>query len=328
MDLVSVIIPSFNRELLIAETLDSILAQTYSSWEAIVVDDGSADNTCQLVKSYSDRDQRIKLIQRNREPKGASVCRNIGLENAKGKYVIFLDSDDLLSPDCLENRVRFMNEHPELNFAVFQMICFDEKGLMENLKLTNKRDSYLHSYLRHDLPWTITGPIWTDDFIKKHLKGFNESYPRLQDPEFNTRALLVENVRFEVLFNSKPDSFYRSHFAKAFNVAVMLKGFNLYISEFLPLVKNRADYEECRKQLKQCYIEALRSFYSYYEPKYRNESIKLIGELRKTASKGHVIGPYTGILTTFLTTAYSMNLAASSAGKKVLKLIMKLIKMS
>ena len=91
---VSIIIPSFNREILIQETLDSVLQQTYPRWEAIVIDDGSLDKTCEVVQSYSDKDQRIKLIKRDRQPKSASVCRNIGIENAKGKYALFLDSDD------------------------------------------------------------------------------------------------------------------------------------------------------------------------------------------------------------------------------------------
>ena len=103
-ELVSIIIPSFNSETYISETIDSILNQTYPYWEAIVVDDGSSDETCSIVKRYSQNDKRIQLFLRVSTAKGASVCRNIGIEKAIGKYIIFLDSDDLLAPFCLKER--------------------------------------------------------------------------------------------------------------------------------------------------------------------------------------------------------------------------------
>jgi glycosyltransferase involved in cell wall biosynthesis len=119
---ISIIIPVYNRQDLVKETLDSVLSQTYQNWECIVVDDGSSDNTWLVLEEYSKIDNRIKIHRRNREPKGAPTCRNIGAELSEGEYLIFWDSDDLLAPWCLEERVTFMNEKQNLDFGLFQLL--------------------------------------------------------------------------------------------------------------------------------------------------------------------------------------------------------------
>lgn len=96
----SIIIPSFNRAFLIAETLRSIESQSYSNWECIVVDDGSTDNTREVVQNLSKKDARIHYIyQKNAE---RSAARNNGMRNATGRYICFLDSDDNYAPNYLE----------------------------------------------------------------------------------------------------------------------------------------------------------------------------------------------------------------------------------
>jgi glycosyltransferase involved in cell wall biosynthesis len=87
-----------NRADLVSKTLDSVLAQTYQDWECIVVDDGSTDNSLQIVQEYCSCDQRIRFMSRPEErEKGAPTCRNISVENTTGEYAYFPDSDDLLS---------------------------------------------------------------------------------------------------------------------------------------------------------------------------------------------------------------------------------------
>jgi glycosyltransferase involved in cell wall biosynthesis len=325
---VSIIIPAFNRENLIAETLETVLHQSYPYWEALVVDDGSDDNTCGVVESYTKKDERIRLIRRSREPKGGSVCRNIGIENAKGSYIIFLDSDDILVPTCLQKRVEFLNTNPELDFAVFQMGIFNEKGILPGKKIVRKSDNYLYAYLRHNLPWAITCPIWKTSFIKKHIRGYNETYPRLQDPEFNTRCLLVKGVRFKVISESEPDCYYRSHSDKVFNVTILLAGFKIYIDEFSETVKFREDAEICMRQLEYCYIEAIRGFYSYYNCHHHSASIHQVNELKKISKKKQIISLQTYSLTGVLVSLYKIKLPVIPGGKYILRLVMKLIKMS
>jgi glycosyltransferase involved in cell wall biosynthesis len=325
-EIVSIIIPSFNSATFISETLDSILNQTYPYWEAIVVDDGSTDETCEIVKRFSENDERIQLFFRESRTKGASVCRNIGIEKAKGKYIIFLDSDDLLAPFCLQKRVFYFEKNLSLNFVVFQMACFNDKGIIDHLLLTKRRDNYLYSFLSHDLPWQITCPIWKTTFIRDQEIGFNIKYPRLQDPEFNTRVLLVNNVKFKVLFHSKPDCFYRTHSNKHFNVAILMTGFKMYIEEFLEKIKRRTDYSICRKHLKQCYIEAVRGYYTYFDIKFNHESTIKLKSLSNFGIKNKIIQIHTWSLTCILLLCYQLNFTKTKTGRYFLKAIVKLIK--
>ena len=99
--------PNYNCEKFIPETIESVLAQTYSNWELIIVDDCSTDNSINVINSYAQNDNRIKLIV-NEKNSGAAHSRNVALREAKGKWIAFLDSDDLWLPEKLEKQIRFM----------------------------------------------------------------------------------------------------------------------------------------------------------------------------------------------------------------------------
>lgn len=203
--LVTIIIPVFNSEKYLEETLQSVLDQTYPHWECIQVDDGSTDQSPRISRSFTEKDDRFISLKREREPKGVSVCRNIGIEASNGDYLIFLDSDDLLHKENLANRVSFMEKHPKLDFAVFQMQAFGRK----NFLVTVQSDDYLKSFLSFDFPWVVTSPIWRSVFLKS-LEGFNEKLPVLEDPELHMRAL-IKKPRFKVMADSEPDCFYRQY---------------------------------------------------------------------------------------------------------------------
>src|ERR1041384_8859296 len=115
--LVSVVIPTKNRRALLAEALQSVRAQTYPNWEAIVVDDGSNDGTESVGREIGAADQRVRFVSREREPRGAPACRNIGLSLANGNFILFLDSDDLLAPSCLEARLQAFELEPNLMYV-------------------------------------------------------------------------------------------------------------------------------------------------------------------------------------------------------------------
>lgn len=102
-DLISIVIPTYNRAHLIKETLDSILAQTYKNLECIIIDDGSQDHSDDVIGDYVKQDSRFKYLKRpSNKPKGANACRNMGLEKACGNYIVFFDSDDVMTPNHLE----------------------------------------------------------------------------------------------------------------------------------------------------------------------------------------------------------------------------------
>lgn len=107
-DLVSVIMPSYNTGAYIRASVESVLAQTYTNWELIIVDDCSEDNTGEIIQEFTDK--RIRYFQ-NETNAGAAVSRNFGIRKAQGRWIAFLDSDDLWYPDKLEKQLRFMQEN-------------------------------------------------------------------------------------------------------------------------------------------------------------------------------------------------------------------------
>jgi glycosyltransferase involved in cell wall biosynthesis len=207
-DLISVIIPNYNKGHYIAETLDSLVAQTYDKLEVIIVDDGSTDNSLEIIEEYCKKDSRFFLMQRKREPKGGSVCRNIGLENAKGDFIVFLDSDDLLLPETLERRIKIFEKYSDMDFLVFPTGTFKKQIGDNNSVWIPPVKNHLKKFFMHDLPWNIMSLVWKKDFLLK-LHGFDEDYPRLQDVELHTRALLCTNVSYKVFPQVEPDCFYR-----------------------------------------------------------------------------------------------------------------------
>jgi glycosyltransferase involved in cell wall biosynthesis len=102
--LVSIITPSYNCASFVAETIESIISQTYTNWELLITDDCSTDNSCEIIKQYVQQDSRISFFQLEKNS-GAGVARNLSIKNAKGRFIAFCDSDDLWMPTKLEKQV-------------------------------------------------------------------------------------------------------------------------------------------------------------------------------------------------------------------------------
>lgn len=121
---VSIIVPCYNQEDYIRETLQSVLDQTYQNWECLVTDDGSQDNSAAVIKSFSEKDDRIKYFYQ--ENAGVSAARNNGLRNANGKYLLMLDGDDVLNPRGVEEAVKEFEKNPELLVVFSDTTSFGE----------------------------------------------------------------------------------------------------------------------------------------------------------------------------------------------------------
>lgn len=121
-NLVSIITPMYNSEKYIGITIESALNQTYEDWEMIIVDDCSSDSSPQIVKEYAKNDERIKYIKTDSN-KGVSNARNIALKMAKGKFISFLDSDDIWNKDKLKKQVEFMKKNRcAISFTAYELI--------------------------------------------------------------------------------------------------------------------------------------------------------------------------------------------------------------
>jgi glycosyltransferase involved in cell wall biosynthesis len=250
--LVSIIIPNYNRENLIGDTIKSLINQTYSNWEAIIVDDGSTDRSIQVVEEFGRFDSRIKYFQRDTSPKGAPVCRNIGTEKANGEYIIFLDSDDLLAFWCLEERIKYVEQNPDLDFAVFPVLLFNNKAGDSNIlwNIFNGIND-LERFVGSDVPWQTTSPIWRKSTLLK-LGSWDVEALSWQDWEYHIRALL-KDFRYNKV-DELPDAFIRRDSTTRISAsnhnatkAAALK--NLFIKIDNALLENRQEVKVLRKLL-------------------------------------------------------------------------------
>ena len=124
-DLVSIIMPSYNCGRFVERTIRSVQAQTYQNWEIVFVDDCSTDDTVAKVSAMMEKDKRI-IVYQNVRNRGAAVSRNIALREAKGRWIAFLDSDDLWEPEKLEKQIRFMEENGyAFSYTAYQEIDED-----------------------------------------------------------------------------------------------------------------------------------------------------------------------------------------------------------
>lgn len=147
-ELVSIIMPSWNTGNFIAESIQSVINQTYKNWELIIVDDCSTDNTDEVVSFY--KDQRIKYLK-NEKNRGAAITRNKALREAQGEWIAFLDSDDLWAPEKLEHQINFMkNNGYNLSFTEYEKIDEESKPLnvyVSGPEMVNKRKMYNYDYI-------------------------------------------------------------------------------------------------------------------------------------------------------------------------------------
>ncbi|MHB8130635.1 MAG: glycosyltransferase family 2 protein, partial [Mobilitalea sp.] len=130
--LVSIIVPMFNAEKVVSVTIRSVQAQTYNNWEMIVCDNCSTDNSRNIIEDFILQDKRIRLIKSDYNSGGPARPRNTGIRNANGKYLAFLDTDDIWIPEKLEKEVNFLNENSEF-FLVYSKCFVREDGVVSRI---------------------------------------------------------------------------------------------------------------------------------------------------------------------------------------------------
>lgn len=123
---VSIVTPVYNSEKFISYTIESVINQTYQNWEMIIVDDCSRDDSANIIEKYCLADTRIKYIKLEKNS-GAAVARNVGIDISKGRFIAFLDSDDLWEPEKLEKQIKFMEEN-KIGFSFTSYRLIDEEG--------------------------------------------------------------------------------------------------------------------------------------------------------------------------------------------------------
>jgi glycosyltransferase involved in cell wall biosynthesis len=177
---VSVIIPTFNREKFVGKAIQSVLVQSFPDFEIIIVDDGSTDGTTEVVKSFS-ADRLQYIYQPNH---GRSNARNHALRLARGRYIAFLDSDDLYLPGKLELQVNYLDCHPDVGMVYTSAYCIDESGNQLEYQYEAKTSGRIYRDIAFFVPVTITLPtVMVRREVFDKVGNFDESMERFEDTD-------------------------------------------------------------------------------------------------------------------------------------------------
>lgn len=157
---ISVITPAYNSERFIEDAIRSVLKQTYTHWEMIIVDDGSTDRTPDIIEPYLKQDHRIKLIKLDKNS-GPAVARNTAFKRAQGRYLAFLDADDQWMPEKLEKQLKFMQER-QIAFSFTKYIKVKEDNMESDSVVSIPDQVTYRQLLKHNVIGCLTVMLDTD----------------------------------------------------------------------------------------------------------------------------------------------------------------------
>lgn len=189
--MVSVVIPTYNREKTISRAIDSVLSQTYTDIEIIVVDDGSTDRTIHLLDQYSS-----KITVFKQDHRGANAARNLGIKNAKGKYIAFLDSDDEWLPNKIAIQINYMcDTNKKICFCPHELIDTINRVIPDDYRDCIKYEKNLKNILRGGNVITTSAVVVAKEVLDD-VGFFNEQLRRLQDYELLIRIAKKYEIGF------------------------------------------------------------------------------------------------------------------------------------
>lgn len=170
MKLVSIIVPIYNTSKYLNRCLDSILDQTYTNLEILLINDGSTDNSLQICKYYEEKDKRIKIFDINNS--GPSTCRNIGLKHSKGEFISFIDSDDYIEKNFIEEMLYTYNcTHSDIIGCSINVHDVDGKIFDVYNKfslITYEKERLIEEYLKNNIAFAVWGKIFTKEILKNN----------------------------------------------------------------------------------------------------------------------------------------------------------------
>lgn len=277
---ISVIIPVYNVEDYLKECLDSLCNQTFEDIEVICVDDGSTDNSLNILKEYENTDSRVKIITQKNS--GASAARNNALNHVHGKYVYFIDSDDYLEPDALEI-MHNLAEDRNLDLLIFKLVNFDDETGERDYDYSNMpfllnigREVFSYEDFKDDLLNVEVSPC--TKFFKRDLIGDNRFVEGLifEDNVFYIDYILdAERISFldECLYNRR----VRKHSVitrASKNYTDLIAIYDIIYQKF----KDKGLYEEFREKLFMRKIDIIYYRFTLIQDKYRSQYFKEMKE--------------------------------------------------
>lgn len=223
-NLVSIIMPAYNAGLYISETINSVISQSYPHWELFIINDGSTDNTKAIIEEYALKETRISQINKNNS--GVSETRNIGIDKAQGKFLAFLDADDVWNSNNLEEKINFLNENPiDAVYSSYELI--DTKSVSSNLLMKGNDTNLLRDLLltKGNFITAPSGLVLKTEIVKK-IGGFDLNLSNNADQDLIIQ-LLVNNYKIGYL--NKTLWKYRIHSGNMSKNVALLEKDTLYI---------------------------------------------------------------------------------------------------
>lgn len=188
----SIIVPAYNTGDAIRQCIDSVLKQTYTNWELIIVDDGSKDNTPEIIEEYAKSDNRIKAFHIPNE--GVSNARNVGLAEAQGEYVMFVDSDDWIEPDYLQQIRNYMDDDADMYIVG---ITQDHEGNNGNIFYSEIKGTPVYRHISSaNLHSEIGYLLNTMNMESSCLKSYRASFLRQHNVKFLKGMIVFEDFYF------------------------------------------------------------------------------------------------------------------------------------
>lgn len=272
MPKVSVLMPAYNAEKYIAAAIDSILNQTFTDFEFIIINDGSTDTTAEIVRKYTDK--RIKFID-NSENQGVATVRNLLLDTAGGEYLIYQDSDDISLPERIEKQVVFMDAHPDVSVSCAGLLSIPDNEVItcpsqprildfyvanhvSNPSVIIRRTDIVRTGIRYNTQFSTAEDyaFWVDA-LKHNLKIYNISdilvkYRVLSDSlSHNNPKISVFNniIRSDIIDNLVSDENIKIILAPQHRINVFgfmpifkIKRTRIYLLEIIPMFKQRGNW--------------------------------------------------------------------------------------
>lgn len=214
---ISVIIPVYNSEKFLEKCLDSVLSQNYDNLEIICVNDGSVDNSLNILSEYSHKDKRISII--SRENSGVSTSRNIGLKNSGGDWITFIDSDDYISPDVYSDFINILSKNNKFDVYMYNGIIMNENENPDKKELRkffynsnwNVQKDNLYTFKDCKNPFygnlSVANKIFKKDFLYKYNISFKEN-SIFEDQLFTIKSMIKAN---NIYINNKIGYYYIQH---------------------------------------------------------------------------------------------------------------------
>ncbi|OCB70584.1 hypothetical protein B0A79_13565 [Flavobacterium piscis] len=287
--LVSIIIPTFNREKLIKETLESVASQTYANWECVIVDDGSTDKTVTVVKEFIKNDNRFTFYAL--EHKGVSYARNHALSKILGEFIQFLDSDDLLHKNKISESLKALAKE-ELNHKIVISNFMMFRDTLQNMeppfcKLTP--NVFTFEKVLYDWDFQFNIPIHCGLFHKSNFVNF-QFQSELGAKEDWIMWLKIFKNNPEVIFIDLPLAYYRYHDKNMTKDFVHMKSNFFYSFSILKTMVSESDFEAFLIFLIEKYYQQSSENALVLKKYKHSNSYKTGNRIRKIISKLHLLG--------------------------------------